>query len=108
MFFEMRRGVMMFRCRWVRAGLFLIAAIVSSLGVAACGSSSGSGGGASANSKTLDVPVILDETGAGSPYATRLNDGLQIGVQKINQAGGIDGQPGNLKIQDTTSSTTQS
>jgi branched-chain amino acid transport system substrate-binding protein len=61
--------------------------------------------------KAFTIPVVLDQSGAGSPYATRLSYGLQLGFDAINNTGGIISNgvkhKVNLQINDTTSSPTQ-
>jgi branched-chain amino acid transport system substrate-binding protein len=103
-----RRGVIMFRLHRGRSGLLAVAGLLASFAITT-GTSDAKA--AAKSGKTLDIPVVLDETGVGSPYAEPVYDGLQLGFDQINAAGGIlsNGVKHKVKlqVQDTTSSPTQ-
>lgn len=60
---------------------------------------------------TVAIPVVVDETGPGSAYQDPVRDGLELGFDTINRAGGIESNgvkhKVQLQIQDSTSSPTQ-
>jgi branched-chain amino acid transport system substrate-binding protein len=84
----------------------LVASLVATFLVAACGSSGGGGGGSSSNSysgKTIQLGAILSITGAGGVYGPQSRDGMMLAVDQINQAGGVKGAQINLTVEDDTS-----
>jgi len=84
----------------------LMASLVATFLVAACGSSGGGGGGSSSNSysgKTIQLGAILSITGAGGVYGPQSRDGMMLAVDQINQSGGVKGAQINLTVQDDTS-----
>jgi branched-chain amino acid transport system substrate-binding protein len=84
----------------------LVAAIIA----AACGSTGG-GGGTSGNSyagKTIKLGAVLSITGAGGVYGPQSRDGMNLAVDQINKAGGVNGAQISLTVSDDASLQTQS
>ncbi|MEV1295709.1 ABC transporter substrate-binding protein [Pseudonocardia sp. NPDC049635] len=71
----------------------------------ACGSSDGSSGGA-ASDDSLSLGVIIDQTGVFSSTGLPALNGIQLAVDQVNEAGGIDGKEVELLIEDGTSDPT--
>lgn len=83
-----------------------IVAAVMALIAAACGTGSGGEGGEDAG--TLKIGVATAQTGALAPYDQPALKGFRLGVDEINQDGGIDGQyKVDLDIKDTQSDPAQ-
>jgi len=91
--------------RRVRLVSILVAVVVA----AACGST---GGGASAGNsyagKTIKLGAILSITQAGGVYGPQSRDGMQLAVDEINKAGGVNGAQISLTVKDDASDKAQS
>jgi branched-chain amino acid transport system substrate-binding protein len=77
----------------------------------ACGSTSSSSGSAAANAyagKTIKLGAILSITGAGGVYGPQSRNGMQLAVDQINQAGGVNGATIQLTVNDDASDKAQS
>ena len=73
------------------ASVMLASAMVFSL--AACGSSGDSGkSGGSSDSDTFKIGGIGPTTGDAAIYGTAVKNGIQLAVDEINAAGGINGK----------------
>jgi branched-chain amino acid transport system substrate-binding protein len=91
--------------RRVRLVSFLVAVVVA----AACGSTGG--GGTAGNSyagKTIKLGAILSITQAGGVYGPQSRDGMQLAVDEINKAGGVNGAQISLTVKDDASDKAQS
>src|SRR5438477_2553262 len=91
--------------RRVRLVSILVAVVVA----AACGSTGG--GGTPANSysgKTIKLGAVLSITGAGGVYGPQSRDGMNLAVDEINKAGGVDGAQIHLDVKDDASLQSQS
>ncbi len=91
--------------RRVRLVSFLVAVVVA----AACGSTGG--GGSAGNSyagKTIKLGAILSITQAGGVYGPQSRDGMQLAVDEINKAGGVNGAQISLTVKDDASDKAQS
>lgn len=86
--------------------LSLVATVATgSLLLSACGSNpttSSSGG-----TKTFTIPVIIPLTGAGAEYGLGDQVGMQVALNQINQAGGIDGYHLAAQVYDDASDPTK-
>lgn len=81
------------------ASVMLASAMVFSL--AACGSSGDSGkSGGSSNSDTFKIGGIGPTTGDAAIYGTAVKNGIQLAVDEINAAGGINGKQIEYKFED--------
>jgi branched-chain amino acid transport system substrate-binding protein len=78
--------------------------------VAACGSSTGTGGGGgnSYSGKTIKLGAILSLTQAGGVYGPQGRDGMNLAVKQINAAGGVNGAQISLSVKDDASDKAQS
>ena len=91
--------------RRVRLVSILVAVVVA----AACGSTGG--GGSAGNSyagKTIKLGAILSITQAGGVYGPQSRDGMQLAVDEINKAGGVNGAQISLTVKDDASDKAQS
>src|SRR5437899_12440098 len=91
--------------RRVRLVSILVAVVVA----AACGSTGG--GGSAGNSyagKTIKLGAILSITQAGGVYGPQSRDGMQLAVDEINKAGGVNGAQISLTGNDDASAKAQS
>jgi len=91
--------------RRVRLVSLLVAAVIA----AACGSAGG--GGTPTNSyagKTIKLGAILSITQAGGVYGPQSRDGMQLAVDQINKAGGVNGAQISLTVKDDASDKAQS
>ena len=91
--------------RRVRLVSILAAVVVA----AACGSTGG--GGTPANSysgKTIKLGAVLSITGAGGVYGPQSRDGMNLAVDEINKAGGVNGAQIHLDVKDDASLQSQS
>lgn len=70
--------------------------VVASLGLAACG---GDEAGTSGEDPIV-LGAILSLTGGGASYGEMARGGIDIAVNEINDAGGIDGRPVEVKYED--------
>ena len=79
-----------------------------------CSSNSGNSGGTSTSGSsgsgadTIKVGVNYELTGAVASYGVDLNDGLQMALEEINDAGGILGKELEIMTMDNKSSDTES
>ncbi len=81
------------------ASVMLASAMVFSL--AACGSSGDSGkSGGSSDSDTFKIGGIGPTTGDAAIYGTAVKNGIQLAVDEINAAGGINGKQIEYKFED--------
>lgn len=90
--------------RWALAGVILSFALVA----AACGGSSeessGESGGALSEGQTYKVGYAASQTGRLAIFEQPFIEGLQLAVDELNAAGGIDGKvPIELTIKDARS-----
>jgi branched-chain amino acid transport system substrate-binding protein len=87
-------------------------ALALALGLAACGGGgTGSTGASSSNSyqgKTIQLGAILSLTGAGGVYGPSSQKGMDLAVEKINNAGGVSGARLALDTKDDASDKIQS
>jgi branched-chain amino acid transport system substrate-binding protein len=91
--------------RRVRLVSLLVAAVIAG----ACGSTGG--GGTTTNSyagKTIKLGAVLSITGAGGVYGPQSRDGMQLAVDEINKAGGVNGAQISLTVKDDASDKAQS
>jgi len=87
----------------------VILGLLAALVLAACGTtSSSSGGGNSYAGKTIKLGAILSITGAGGVYGPQSRDGMNLAVNEINKAGGVNGAMITLTVNDDASDKTQS
>ena len=86
--------------------VILSMALVLSL-VVGCSSGTTTGGTASTGD-TIKVGVNYELTGAVASYGVDLNDGLQMALEEINDAGGIFGKQLDIMTMDNKSSDTES
>ncbi len=84
------------------ASVMLASAMVFSL--AACGSSGMTGG--SSDSDTFKIGGIGPTTGDAAIYGTLVKNGIQLAVDEINAAGGINGKQIEYKFEDDQISVT--
>ena len=82
------------------ASVMLASAMVVSL--AACGSSGNSGksGSGSSDADTFKIGGIGPTTGDAAIYGTAVKNGIQLAVDEINAAGGINGKQIEYKFED--------
>ena len=85
---------------WKKAACVMLAsAMVFSL--AACGSSGDSGkSGGSSDSDTFKIGGIGPTTGDAAIYGTAVKNGIQLAVDELNAAGGINGKQIEYKFED--------
>jgi branched-chain amino acid transport system substrate-binding protein len=84
--------------------------IVLALALAACGGTT-SPGASSSNTyqgKTIQFGAILSLTGAGGVYGPSSEKGMDLAVETINNAGGVNGAKLSLDTRDDASDKTQS
>ena len=81
------------------ASIVLASAMVVSL--AACGSSNDKG--SSADADTFKIGGIGPTTGDNAIYGTAVKNGIQLAVDEINAAGGINGKQIEYKFEDDQS-----
>jgi len=87
----------------------VILGLLAALALAACGTtSSSSGGGNSYAGKTIKLGAILSITGAGGVYGPQSPDGMNLAVNEINKAGGVNGAMITLTVNDDASDKAQS
>ncbi|MDQ1696016.1 MAG: hypothetical protein QOJ03_1369, partial [Frankiaceae bacterium] len=72
-----------------------VAAALAALGVAGCGSKANSdkptaASGAGGGTGTATIGFVWSNSGLFAPYAKPVNDGLDMAVKKLNDAGGFD------------------
>ncbi|MFG1921772.1 ABC transporter substrate-binding protein [Cryptosporangium sp. NPDC048952] len=81
-----------------RAATVLASAVVLSSAVAACGS----GGGAASTSGDIEIGVYAPLSGKLASAGTVLANGIKLGIDQANAAGGIDGRKIHLNVVDDT------
>ncbi len=89
---------------------FLAAAgVVAAAGVlSACGSSSGTAGSAAASAgDTIKVGVLAPLTGEVSNYGLAVSNGVQLYLEQVNEAGGINGKQIEVILMDEQGDATQ-
>jgi branched-chain amino acid transport system substrate-binding protein len=75
--------------------------------VAACGSSSSSGGtGSTGAGKTIPVTVVADQTGPLALYGSTYLQGVKVGVKQVNDSGQLNGSKLVITSLDSASSAT--
>ena len=87
------------------ASVALASALV--LSMAACGSSGGSDGGSS-DATTFKLGGIGPTTGDNAIYGTAVKNGIQLAVDEINEAGGINGYQIEYQFEDDQSDSEKS
>src|SRR5262245_29968208 len=90
--------------RGVRAGIGLGIALL----VAGCpAAGTGGAGGATTSGADSSGPIMVGEfgslTGKEATFGTSTDDGVQLAVQEINDAGGIKGRKLQVKVEDDQS-----
>jgi branched-chain amino acid transport system substrate-binding protein len=104
------------QCRQIKFMSVLAIGTAAALTVVGCSSSSGgsasTGGGGSTASSTakgspIDIGVSASLTGEYSFIGVDGVDGIKLAVSQINAAGGIDGRPIDLLVEDDGSSESQ-
>ena len=76
---------------------------------AACGSSgSNTSSGGNYSGKTIYLGAVLSLTGAGGVYGPGSRDGMNLAVDEINKAGGVNGAKISLDVEDDASDKAQS
>lgn len=83
--------------------LRLICFAISAVLIAACGSTSGGGGGNTYAGKTIKLGAVLSITGLGGVYGPGSRDGMNLAVKQINAAGGVQGAKIELTVKDDQS-----
>ena len=86
----------------------VILGLLAILVLAACGTTSSGGGGSSYAGKTIKLGAILSITGAGGVYGPQSRDGMNLAVNEINKAGGVNGAMITLTVNDDASDKAQS
>jgi branched-chain amino acid transport system substrate-binding protein len=72
-----------------RLGLFSLLLVVA-LPLAACGG--GEAGTDSGSGEPLRIGMLTSLTGNFTPWGVQVRDGMQLAVNEVNQAGGVDGR----------------
>lgn len=88
------------------ASVALASALV--LSMAACGSSGGNSDGGSSDADTFKIGGIGPTTGDNAIYGTAVKNGIQLAVDEINEAGGINGYQIEYKFEDDQSDSEKS
>lgn len=90
--------------RRVRTGSWQTAAVIGAVAVlvAGCGSSSSSSSSSSSKGP-IRIGALTSLTGVFAPWGLELRDGMQMAVNQINSAGGINGRKLQLVVADDTS-----
>ncbi len=87
----------------------VILGLLAALVLGACGTTSSTGGGSNSYAgKTIKVGAILSITGAGGVYGPQSRDGMNLAVNEINKAGGVNGAMISLTVNDDASDKAQS
>src|SRR6202521_6435425 len=85
-------------------GVRLVSFLVGAIIIAACGSTTTSGGNTNTYAgKVIKLGAILSITGAGGVYGPQSRDGMNLAVKQINAGGGILGATITLTINDDAS-----
>jgi branched-chain amino acid transport system substrate-binding protein len=83
-----------------RLGLFSLLLVVA-LPLAACGG--GEAGTDRGNGEPLRIGMLTSLTGNFTPWGVQVRDGMQLAVNEVNQAGGVDGRRLELVVADDQS-----
>jgi branched-chain amino acid transport system substrate-binding protein len=83
-----------------RLGLFSLLLVVA-LPLAACGG--GEAGTDRGNGEPLRIGMLTSLTGNFTPWGVQVHDGMQLAVNEVNQAGGVDGRRLELVVADDQS-----
>jgi branched-chain amino acid transport system substrate-binding protein len=87
----------------------VILGLLAALVLGACGTTSSTGGGGNSYAgKTIKLGAILSITGAGGVYGPQGRDGMNLAVNEINKAGGVNGAMISLTVNDDASDKAQS
>ena len=87
------------------ASIALVSALTVSM--AACGNGGGSDKG-SADADTFKIGGIGPTTGDAAIYGTAVQNGIQLAIDEINEAGGINGYQIEFKFEDDQSDSEKS
>jgi branched-chain amino acid transport system substrate-binding protein len=82
-----------------RLGLFSLLLVVA-LPLAACGGEAGTDRG---SGEPLRIGMLTSLTGNFTPWGVQVRDGMQLAVNEVNQAGGVDGRRLELVVADDQS-----
>ena len=96
------------RSRYRRSGAPLLVSVALCGLVAACSSSGGTGQSATSTHSDIKLGMIAPLTGAFAALGKGNEQGAQIAVSQINQAGGIDGHKIDLIVKDDKTDPAQS
>ena len=88
------------------ASVALASALV--LSMAACGSNGGSSDSGSSDATTFKIGGIGPTTGDNAIYGTAVKNGIQLAVEEINEAGGINGYQIEYQFEDDQSDSEKS
>ena len=88
------------------ASVALASALV--LSMAACGSNGGNSDGGSSDADTFKIGGIGPTTGDNAIYGTAVKNGIQLAVDEINEAGGINGYQIEYQFEDDQSDSEKS
>ncbi len=83
-----------------RLGLFSLLLVVA-LPLAACGG--GEAGTDGGSGEPLRIGMLTSLTGNFTPWGVQVRDGMQLAVNEVNQAGGVDGRRLELVVADDQS-----
>lgn len=70
---------------------------------AGSGSAATAGGSGAPSGEPILVGVAHDLSGPVGPYGTEMLNGAELAVERFNQAGGLDGRPVELRVEDLAS-----
>lgn len=70
------------------------------VGLAACGSEDSGSGGAGDSGAAPKIGVFLPLTGENAENGQQINDAIELKVEQVNEAGGVDGEPIELVVRD--------
>jgi branched-chain amino acid transport system substrate-binding protein len=84
-----------------RAGLATLSLVVALL-LAACGAAD-TGGTESGSDEPIRIGALTSLTGNFTPWGVQVRDGMQLAVNEINAAGGVDGRQLELVVADDQS-----
>lgn len=89
--------------------IFLSVLVLASvlMSFTACVDKSGTGGGTTETSDTIKVGVYVDLTGQTSSFGQSTKNGIELAVEEINKAGGVNGKQLQLIIEDDQGRTEQ-
>jgi len=89
----------------MKQGKLIVTSIVAAVTAlaSACGSSDDSGSG---SDDSISIGAIIDKTGVFASTGTPALNGIQLAVDEVNRAGGVDGRKVELLVEDGTSDPT--